>query len=84
MTALAGLTRYVDFTWVASAMGEADRRAAVEASGESIRSPLRGHHLNLRYVITPDGTYRKYYNVFCNPMLWFLQHYMWSSRTLPT
>ena len=83
VTALAGLTRYVDFTWVASAMGEADRRAAVEASGESIRSPLRGHHLNLRYVITPDGTYHKYYNVFCNPMLWFLQHYMWSSPYTP-
>jgi trehalose 6-phosphate synthase len=82
-TALGALTRYVDFTWVASAMGEADRAAAAAANGGSIRSPLRGHRLNLRYVVAPEGAYRKYYNIFCNPVLWFLQHYMWSSPYTP-
>jgi trehalose 6-phosphate synthase len=27
--------------------------------------------------------YHKFYNIFCNPLLWFLQHYMWSSPFTP-
>ena len=38
VTALSALTRFVDFTWVASAMGEGDRKVA-EAS-EGTREPL--------------------------------------------
>ena len=83
VTALASLTRYVEFSWVASAMGDADRRAAEAANGGSIPSPLRGQQLSLRYVVAPEGAYHKYYNIFCNPVLWFLQHYMWSSPYTP-
>jgi len=28
--------------------------------------------------------YHKYYNTFCNPLLWFLQHYMWSASYTPS
>ncbi|MBF8267366.1 MAG: Alpha,alpha-trehalose-phosphate synthase (UDP-forming) [Dehalococcoidia bacterium] len=83
VTALSTLTSSVDFAWVASAMGEGDRRAAQQAEGGRIRSPLPGQHLSLRYVVTPRRMYHKFYNVFCNPLLWFLQHYMWSSAYTP-
>jgi len=33
--------------------------------------------------VTPRRVYHKYYNIFCNPLLWFLQHYMWNSPYNP-
>ena len=83
VTALSGLTKYVDFTWIASAMGEGDRRIAEANPGQSIRSPLPGQRISIRHVVTPRRIYHKYYNVICNPLLWFLQHYMWSSPYTP-
>ena len=83
VTALSTLTNYVDFTWVASAMGDGDRRIAQQAEGGRIKSPLPGQSLFLRYVVTPRRMYHKFYNIFCNPLLWFLQHYMWSSPYTP-
>lgn len=83
VTALNSLIRNFEFTWVASAMGEGDRKVAEAAQGASIQSPIPNQRLNLRYVVTPRRVYHKYYNVFCNPLLWFLQHYMWSSPYTP-
>ena len=83
VTALSSLTQYVDFTWISSAMREGDRRAAEEAQGERIKSPIQGQQVSLRYVVTPKRVYHKFYNIICNPLLWFLQHYMWSSPYTP-
>ena len=83
VTALSALTAVVPFTWVACAMSEGDRKAAQEAEGGHIASSLPGQRILLRYVVTPRRMYHKYYNIFCNPLLWFLQHYMWSSPYTP-
>lgn len=83
VTALSSLTQYVEFTWIASAMGEGDRRAATAAEG-AVRSPVPGQRVYLRYIVTPRRVYHKFYNVFCNPLLWFLQHYMWNTPYSPT
>lgn len=78
VTAFNSLTQIANFTWVASAMGEGDRAVSQQASGQPIKSPLPGHKIGLRYVVTQRRVYHKYYNVLCNPLLWFLQHYMWN------
>ena len=39
--------------------------------------------LYLRFVTSPRNVYHKFYNIFCNPLLWFLQHYMWNSPYTP-
>ena len=83
VTALSSLVQSVEFTWVASAMGEGDRVASNGGQGRSLKSPLPGHRINLRYVVTPRRVYHKYYNVLCNPLLWFLQHYMWNPPYSP-
>jgi len=83
VTALSGLTNNVDFTWIAGAMGEGDRRAAEANGGKAVPSPLPGQHVSVRFVTTPRRAYHKYYNIICNPLLWFLQHYMWSSAYTP-
>ena len=78
VTALSALSQNSEFTWISSAMGEGDRVISHNSQGPHLKSPLPGHQINLRYVVTPRRVYHKYYNVMCNPLLWFLQHYMWN------
>lgn len=78
VTALNSLAQTASFTWIASAMGEGDRLVAASHQEAVYKSPLPGHKIDLRYVVTPRRVYHKYYNVLCNPLLWFLQHYMWN------
>ncbi|MQF67515.1 trehalose-6-phosphate synthase [SAR202 cluster bacterium AD-802-F09_MRT_200m] len=78
VTAFSSLAQNFEFTWVASAMGEGDRVVSNSGQSPHLRSPLPGHQINLRYVVTPRRAYHKYYNIICNPLLWFLQHYMWN------
>ena len=83
VTALSSLSRYVELNWIASAMGEGDREVARRVQGGRIKVPLAGEKLYLRFIVSPRNTYHKYYSVICNPLLWFLQHYMWSSSHTP-
>jgi len=64
-------------------MGEGDREVARKIQGGRIKVPLAGEKLYLRFIVSPRRTYHKFYNVFCNPLLWFLQHYMWDSSHSP-
>ncbi|MBI4339458.1 MAG: trehalose-6-phosphate synthase [Chloroflexi bacterium] len=83
-TSYSTLMRHLEFTWVASAMGEGDRLALQLSDGASIAPSLPGSRVTLRYVSTPRRAYHKFYNIVCNPILWFLQHYMWSTPYTPT
>ena len=81
-TSFGPLTQNFEFTWVSSAMSEGDR--SVSGGGVAVPSPLQGQRINLRYVSTPRRAYHKYYNVICNPLLWFLQHNLWNPPHNPT
>ncbi|MBI4311864.1 MAG: trehalose-6-phosphate synthase [Chloroflexi bacterium] len=84
VTALSYLMRNLEFTWVSSAMGEADRQAWAKGGGAAIASGLPGNRVSLRFVSPHRRAYHKFYNTLCNPILWFLQHYMWSTPYTPT
>lgn len=77
-TALSSLAAYADFTWVASALGEGDRRIAAQGPAASPEGQPR-----LRFVSTPPEAYYRYYSVFSNPILWFLQHSLWEHLCTP-
>jgi len=77
-TALNTLSQNLDFTWVSSAMGEADRLAIEGVPDGGLASPIPGHKLHLKFVVSSRRSYHKFYNVLCNPLLWFLHHYMWN------
>ena len=83
VTALSSISEHVELSWIASAMGEGDREAARRAQGGRFRVPLGQEKLYLRFVVSPRDTYHKFYSVICNPLLWFLQHYMWNSPRTP-
>ena len=82
VTALSAISKHVELTWIASAMGEGDRRVAEKHDGR-FQVQLPGQKLYLRFVTSPRSVYHKFYNIFCNPLLWFLQHYMWNSPFTP-
>jgi trehalose 6-phosphate synthase len=79
VTALRSLVVEHDVTWIASAMTPEDRAAAEEAGGEAIDEHSReGAPYRLRMVAHDQSAYDWFYNVMANPMLWFLQHYLWN------
>ncbi|MEX0801309.1 MAG: trehalose-6-phosphate synthase [Dehalococcoidia bacterium] len=81
VTALLAATSFVPATWIATAMTEGDRRAAEEANGHSIKVPE--NEIYVRFVVVPGPVYQRHYYVFCNPLLWFVQHYMWNTPRTP-
>ena len=81
VTALMAAARFVPATWVASAMTEGDRIAAERAGDDLLKVPE--HQLNVRFVAVPPAVYQRHYYVFCNPLLWFIQHSMWNTPRTP-
>ena len=82
VTALRGLVAHHDVTWIASAMSDEDR--AVAAGGAVDESLGNGSTVRLRLVEHDETAYDRFYNVVSNPMLWFLQHYLWELAYTPT
>ncbi len=79
VTALLGLTRHVDATWIACARTEAD------ADWEEGKIALvdQASSVNVQFLAPDEAAYDAYYNVIANPLLWFLQHGMWDIPRQP-
>jgi trehalose 6-phosphate synthase len=84
VTALTGLASHREALWIASAMSEHDAGIADSHDGRAftVRSPAGGDY-RLRLVISDAQAYDRFYNVFANPMLWFIQHYLWDLSNAP-
>ncbi|MFQ6019381.1 MAG: trehalose-6-phosphate synthase [Dehalococcoidia bacterium] len=81
VTALTAASRFVPVTWVANAITDGDRKAAASAADGRIEVP--DLDIRVRFVVSPRATYQRFYYVFANPLLWFLQHYMWNTPRTP-
>ena len=42
-----------------------------------------GTQFRLRFVVPDENAYNQYYNEISNPLLWFLQHYLWDTPLAP-
>ncbi len=85
VTALTGLASHREAIWIASAMSEYDAQAAREHGERSfpVRSPAGDVEFRVRLVVSDAVAYDRFYNVFANPMLWFIQHYLWDLSNAP-
>lgn len=79
VTALAGLTRHVEASWVSCAMTEGDR---LWQRGE-IAFRKDGSPIQVQFLTPTQEEYERYYNIIANPLLWFLQHSMWDVPRAP-
>ena len=52
--------------------------------GDAVRSDVIPAEWQVRFVASPRRVYHKFYNVICNPLLWFLVHRSWSPTFTPT
>jgi trehalose 6-phosphate synthase len=85
VTALRSLLSHHDVTWIASAMSDEDRAVSAEAGGGAVDEVAHdGSPFRLRLVEHDPGAYDWFYNVVSNPMLWFLQHYLWELAYTPS
>ncbi|HEY4894999.1 MAG TPA: trehalose-6-phosphate synthase [Solirubrobacteraceae bacterium] len=85
VTALTGLASHREAIWIASAMSEHDAEVSRAHGGGafSVSSPGGGPDLQVRLVVSDPDAYDRFYNVFANPMLWFIQHYLWDLSNAP-
>jgi trehalose 6-phosphate synthase len=81
VTALRSLVSHHDVTWIASAISDEDR--AVAAEGVIEETARDGSPYRLHLVAHSESAYDWYYNVVSNPVLWFLQHYLWALPSMP-
>jgi trehalose 6-phosphate synthase len=85
VTALRSLVEHHDVTWIASAMSEEDRAVAAESGERTVDERSRdGSPFRLRLVAHEETAYDWFYNVVANPMIWFLQHYLWQFAYTPS
>jgi len=79
VTALLGLCRYTDTTWIACARSPAD----VAWEEDYVTLPDTDSLIRVRFVEPEASAYEGYYNAIANPLLWFLQHSMWDLPRAP-
>jgi trehalose 6-phosphate synthase len=83
VTALTGLVYHRDALWIASAMTDADIEASRLHDGGSFEWEVEDTTYRLRLVESDPDAYDGFYNVVANPLLWFIQHYLWDLSNAP-
>ena len=85
VTALTGLASHREATWIASAMTDRDVEVAAEHGGRpfTVDAPDDDGQFSIRLVASDPDAYDAFYNVISNPMLWFIQHYLWDLSNAP-
>ena len=83
VTALTGLASHRDAIWIASAMTDEDAEVQREHGEGRSRSTRRRRRFRIRLVASDPDAYDRFYNVIANPMLWFIQHYLWDLSNVP-
>jgi len=84
VSAISAISRYASPVWICSPMSSVDREMASERPGELIPYSTKDYEFRLRFVVTDRESYDLFYLTVSNPLLWFIQHYMWDLVRVPT
>ena len=79
VTALLGLTRHVNATWIACARTDED----VKWEEGKISLIDKTSAVKIQFLAPEQSAYEGYYNKIANPLLWFIQHGMWDVPRQP-
>ncbi len=80
VTALLTVAESTGAPWVAAARTSAERELALNGS---IMVPSHETQIDVEYVQAEPDRFRRYYSVIANPLLWFVQHYLWDLSREP-
>lgn len=76
VTALLTVADSTGADWVCCARTAAERERG--QGGRPVEVPGRTETVRIHYAVPDADAYRGYYSVISNPLLWFLQHYLWN------
>lgn len=65
--------------WISSAMTVEDARVASGYPENRVPLPEDDPRFTVSFVIVDRERYESYYSIISNPLLWFVQHYMWNT-----
>lgn len=82
ITALLTFAEVAGADWVACARN-AGERELIAQHGASWEAPLLRGTTHLHYATPTPEQYDQYYSVISNPVLWFVQHYLWDLGNQP-
>ena len=82
VTAIAGLVSHRDALWIASAMTDEDVVVSEEQGGP-VELSIDGIDYRVLMVDSDAEAFDRFYNVIANPILWFIQHYLWDLSNAP-
>jgi trehalose 6-phosphate synthase len=83
VTALSDLVSHRRALWIASAMTDEDVAVTREADGAPTSVEVDGIDYEVLMVESDAEAYDGFYNVIANPILWFIQHYLWDLSNAP-
>jgi trehalose 6-phosphate synthase len=84
VSAVSAISRYANPIWICSPMSPEDREMAKRHPGELVPYSTKDYKFRVRFVLTDEESYDLFYLTVSNPLLWFLQHYMWDIVRVPT
>ena len=82
VTAMTSLAAATDAVWVAIARDASDRTLAERGDPAELTAD-DGTTVKVAFVEPASQAYDLYYNVISNPLLWFIQHYLWNLAREP-
>ena len=84
VTALSGLAvDRPDVVWVAAAIADEDRAMAAGHGGRAFTATRDGGSYRVRFVENDPEAHHRFYAIIANPILWFIQHYLWDLSNAP-
>lgn len=82
VTAMSSILETTEAVWIASAITKEDKLAA-EKNGYRIDFPEGSPIFTTRYISFEEEVYRNFYGKISNPLLWFINHYLWNIPHTP-
>ena len=76
VTAMLSVAEATGAPWIACARNLAERQVGHAAAPILVERQGR-MPLSIRYAPTAPEAYARHYGVIANPLLWFIQHYLW-------
>src|SRR5437660_1506597 len=84
VTGLSGLAQATGAVWVASVRDGFEGELELGNGGEPMMvETTDGSRFQVSWVNPPRLVYDLYYNSIANPLLWFVQHYLWNLAEAP-
>src|SRR5438874_60167 len=84
VTGLSGMALATGAVWVASVRDGFEGELDLGSGGEPMMvQTADGARFQVSWVNPPRLVYDLYYNTIANPLLWFVQHYLWNLAEAP-